>query len=54
MTKWEYLAVNGSDYRDNITNIVKQNLLNQLGNQGWELVCYDHHSSSLIFKRPKA
>ena len=54
MTKWEYMAIKGGDYRDHITGVIKQNVLNNLGMQGWELVCYDHLSSSLIFKRPKS
>ena len=54
MTQWEYMAVKGTDYRTvNYNQDIDLKLLNDLGRQGWELVCYDKFTSSLIFKRPK-
>jgi hypothetical protein len=67
MQKWEYLqltwmyeggnqrlfAVNGQfkhDWNGQPLHLV----MNQLGNEGWELTAYEHSSRELIFKRPKA
>lgn len=47
MTKWEY-EINimpGSQVED-------QDLLNDLGTDGWELVAFDFDSRTAIFKRP--
>ena len=44
MQKWEYLLVRGA---------ASEAKLNELGNEGWELIQYDFESSSFYFKRPK-
>ncbi|NES04286.1 MAG: hypothetical protein F6K22_16490 [Okeania sp. SIO2F4] len=72
MQKWEYLLVEASPYPfgDKLINIyingkerrewkdrTLYELVNHLGNEGWELVTFSHNSKSddnyLIFKRPK-
>ena len=54
MTQWEYMVVKSTDYCTvNYNSDIDLKLLNDLGRQGWELVCHDKSSSSLIFKRPK-
>ncbi|MCL2923269.1 MAG: hypothetical protein MGF17_01190 [Trichodesmium sp. MAG_R04] len=71
MQKWEYLLVeagaypfgdklvniyvNGKEWRE-WKNTTLYELVNYLGNEGWELVTFSHNSKSdnnyLIFKRP--
>jgi hypothetical protein len=54
MEKWEYKIVKfyklGGMFA---SNAVKEEELNSLGDQGWELVTVDQHPYSWVFKRKK-
>jgi len=47
LMKWEYKDV---DFETGLTYLA---LLNQFGDEGWELVLIDHQREYAIFKRPK-
>lgn len=50
MQKWEYKMERFGMF-DNIENRVMR--LNELGNQGWELVNFDQQKFIFVFKRKK-
>lgn len=49
--KWEYMLLNKLS-NDRFTSDI-QNIFNDLGNKGWELVIYNDVNEHFIFKRPK-
>lgn len=52
--KWKYMVTDVASRSDEGYKIgISQEDLNDLGNDGWELVCIDDHTQG-IFKRPKA
>ncbi len=46
--KWEYKAIVLQLFSSSLTEV-----LNELGEKGWELVCWDAAGNGFIFKRPK-
>jgi len=46
MQKWEYCI-------RNFGQSIAEDMLNRLGDEGWELVCVDAHSGLWTFKRQK-
>ena len=54
MEKWEYKIVKFYKLGGMFSSIaVKEEELNSLGDQGWELVTVDQHRYSWVFKRKK-
>ena len=49
MTKWEYITVNW--YDSNHETRTRNQLMNELGAEGWELIEYGKHFG--IYKRPE-
>jgi hypothetical protein len=46
MRKWEYKTVDKAR--------LNERELNQLGDEGWELVLYSYDKGQYLFKRPKS
>jgi hypothetical protein len=46
MQQWEYRVIR--------MNLTRDDMLNQMGTQGWELVAVDWGSGLAVFKRPKS
>jgi|TARA_B110000459_G_scaffold164492_1_gene181728 hypothetical protein len=46
MQKWEYSI-------QNCNSRIAEDVMNSMGNEGWELVCVDAHTGNYTFKRQK-